>query len=278
MNLENIKKVGIIGVGFMGGSLALALKKSFNNFEIIGHVRSDKTFRRLRKAKVLDRIERSDKKIAQEADILILATPVGIIIDLLKKLAPHLKKGAIVIDLGSSKEKIEKIAKSNLSKKVYFVGCHPFCGSEKKGVARAREDLYQDSICFITSKNKATPLVSKIWKKIGAIVIQVNSKAHDKITCFLSHLPHLICFSLLNTVPNNYLNFSSSGFRDFTRIGSSSDSLWTDIFLTNKEEILKSINKTKKEIDKFTKAIKTEDRKKIKILINKANRKRNKIL
>ncbi|MFO8053527.1 MAG: prephenate dehydrogenase, partial [Candidatus Omnitrophota bacterium] len=205
MKLKEVKKIGIIGVGFMGGSLALALKKSFASCEIVGHARSDKSFRRLKKAKVLDRIERSDEKIANQVDILILATPVGIIVNLLKKLAPHLKKETIVFDLGSTKEKIEKVAKESLPKGVSFVGCHPFCGSEKGGVEKAKEDLYQGARCFITSTNKASYLVEKIWKKIGSRVIRVTPCAHDNITCLISHLPHFICFSLVGAIPDKYL-------------------------------------------------------------------------
>ncbi|MCF7916909.1 MAG: prephenate dehydrogenase, partial [Candidatus Omnitrophica bacterium] len=212
------------------------------------------------------------------ADILILATPVGVIVDLLKKIGPDLKEGAIVVDLGSTKEVIEKSAKKYLPEKVYFVGCHPFCGSEKKGVEQAREDLYQKSICFITSKNKATALISKMWEKIGSRVVEVSPGAHDQITCLISHLPHLICFSLLNLVSDNYLKFSSSGFSDLTRIGSSSGDLWADIFLTNKEKLLKNINKYNQEIDKFKEAIKKNNRKKIKALIKKANQKRSQII
>jgi prephenate dehydrogenase len=278
MRLKQVNKIGIIGVGLMGGSLALALKKNFNNFEIIGHARSDKTFRRLRKAKVLDRIERSDKKIAKEADILILAAPVGIIIDLLKRLAPHLKKGAIVFDLGSTKKEIEKTAKSNLSKEVSFVGCHPFCGSEETGVEKAKEDLYQGSLCFITSTNNASCLVEKIWKKIGSRVVRISPRVHDNITSLISHLPHLICFSLVAAIPDKYLKFSSSGFADLTRIASSSEDLWVDIFLSNKNRLLKHIDKYNEISNKFKNAIVKEDEKELKRLIKKANKKRAKVL
>ncbi len=277
MNFKKIKKVGVIGVGFMGGSLALALKKNFNNFEIIGHARSSRSFKRLKKAGVVDKIERSEKEIAAQADLLILATPVSAIVNLLKKLGPCLKEGAVVIDLGSTKEKIEKTAKMSFSKGAFFVGCHPLCGSEKKGVEAAKKGLYERSLCFITSNNKAAPLVEKIWKKIGAKVIKVNPKTHDKITCFISHLPHLISFSLINAVPDRYLEFSSSGFRDFTRIASSPDNLWADIFLTNKNEILDNIDKYNKLTEKFKELIEKEDKQGLQNLIKKANKKRNKI-
>lgn len=278
MDLKGNKKIGIIGVGFMGGSLALALKKKFKDFEVIGYARNKQSLTRLKKAKILDKIEKSYQEIANQADILILATPVGVIIDLLKKIGPYLREGAIVIDLGSTKGEIEKSAKRYLPKKVYFVGCHPFCGSEKKGVEQAREGLYQKSLCFITSKNKATALISKMWEKIGSRVVQVSPKAHDQITCLVSHLPHLICFSLLNMISDNYLKFSSSGFYDLTRIGSSADGLWADIFLTNKEKLLNNIDKYNQEIENFKAAIKKEDKKKLKVLIKKANQKRSKMI
>ncbi|MCF7874292.1 MAG: prephenate dehydrogenase [Candidatus Omnitrophica bacterium] len=277
MELKKIKKVGIIGVGFMGGSLALALKKSFSNFEIIGHARSDKAFRRLKKVKVLDRIERSGKKIAKEADILILATPVGVIIDFLKRAGSCLKKGSIVFDLGSTKEEIEKVAKKKLPKGVSFVGCHPFCGSEKEGVEEAREDLYRGSLCFITSANRSSYLVERIWKKVGSKVVRTTPAGHDRIVGFVSHLPHLICFSLTNAIPAKYLEFSSSGFRDLTRIASSSSDLWADIFLTNAAKMLKDIDKYNESLNEFRDLIVKRDRQKLKRLIKKANKRRGKL-
>ncbi len=277
MSLENIKKIGIIGVGFMGGSLALALKENYKRIEIIGYARSQASFERLKKEKIVDRIEKSKKKIAAESDILILATPVEVIIKHLKEISPFLKKGAIVVDIGSTKEQIQKQARALLPKKVFFVGCHPFCGSEKKGVEQSRGDLYQNSLCFITSENKASFVIEKMWKKIGSKVVRISPAVHDKIACTVSHLPHLICFALVNVVPDKYLDLSSSGFKDLTRIASSSDKLWVDIFLTNKDKILSSLDQYNKALIKFRNAIEGNDKQKLKKLINKANQKRNRI-
>ncbi len=277
MDLKEVKTVGIVGVGFMGGSLALALKDKYKNIEIIGYARSEKSFKRLKRFRGLDKVEKNLAEIAGQADILILATPVGVITDYLKELGAFLKSGAVIFDLGSTKEEISKAAWGFLPKKVSFVGCHPFCGSEKSGVEEARNNLYQDSLCFITSKNKASFLVERIWKRIGARVVRIRPAEHDKLLALISHFPHLICFSLVDMVPNKHLEFSSSGFRDLTRIASSSSDLWADIFLANKNKMLAAIDKHGEVLNRFRFAIEKKDKEKLKNLIKKANRKRNKI-
>ncbi len=278
MDLKKVRKIGIIGVGLMGGSLALALKSKYKDIEIIGYARSQKSFQNLRRIGVVDRIERCPKKIARQADILVLASPVGAIVDYLKKLSAFCKKGAVIFDLGSVKKEIEEAAKKYLPKDVAFVGCHPFCGSEKTGAKNAKPSLYRNSICFITSKNSASFMVGKIWERLGSRVIRISPAVHDELVCAVSHLPHLSCFSLVNGVPDKYLEFTSSGFKDFTRIASSSDKLWSDIFLSNKDKLIKAVDEQIMIFSQFRQAIKKNDRQKIQSLIKKANRKRNKIL
>lgn len=277
MKLKEIKKVGIIGVGFMGGSLALALKKEFKNIEIIGFARSSESFKRLKKFKALDRVEKNEQVIASESDILILAAPVGVIADNLKKLGSFLKKGAVVFDLGSTKEKLEKTARKFIPGHASFVGCHPFCGSEQNGVEQAKASLYRDSFCFITSSNKASLLVEKIWKRLGSRVVRISPEEHDKLACAVSHLPHLIAFSLVNFTTDKHLAFSSSGFKDLTRIASSSGNLWADIFLANKEKMLEAIDRYVQVLIGVKQEIEKENKKKLKALIRKANQKRNAI-
>ncbi|MFO8052616.1 MAG: prephenate dehydrogenase dimerization domain-containing protein, partial [Candidatus Omnitrophota bacterium] len=136
----------------------------------------------------------------------------------------------------------------------------------------------QGARCFITSTNKASYLVEKIWKKIGSRVIRVTPCAHDNITCLISHLPHFICFSLVGAIPDKYLEFSSSGFADLTRIASSSGDLWADIFLSNKSKMLKYIDRYNDFSNELKDSIIKEDKKRLKKLMKKANKKRKKIL
>ncbi|MBU0693953.1 MAG: prephenate dehydrogenase [Candidatus Omnitrophica bacterium] len=267
-----IRKVGIIGVGFMGGSLALSLKEKFPQIFVCGYARSKKSYDKLQKLNILDRVERDLKKVVEDADFVAIALPIYAIIDYFKKISPFLKKGAIVFDLGSSKESIEKNARS-LPKNVSFVGCHPLCGSEKTGAEFSRSQLYKEALCLITSSSTApaAKIVKNLWEKLGSKVVFLPPSLHDKILSSVSHLPHIISFSLAFLIPKDYVKFSSSSLKDITRVASSPPFIWAEIFLSNKKNILSDIAGFIKVLKSFQKVIKEEDKKKIVSLIEKIN-------
>ena len=278
--MSKINKIGILGVGLMGGSLSLALRKKFPKASVWGYARSQKSYNKLKRIKVLNRVERDLKKVVENSDIVILALPVKVIIDYFKKIIPFLKKGAIVFDLGSSKGTIEKNIIKCLPKGVSFVGCHPLCGSEKSGAEFSKKDLYQKAVCLITSspQSKATKRVKKIWEKLGSKVIFISPQRHDKFLSYLSHLPHLISFSLTKGFPKDHLKFSLQSFKDLTRISLSPASVWAEIFLSNKKNVLADLNKFIKTLKKFESLIKKNDKNKIINLIKKINTKQKYLL
>lgn len=278
--MDNIKKISIIGVGLMGGSFASAIKNKFPSISIWGYARNDASYEKLKKLNILDKVECDLKALVEDADIVVLATPIYSIIDYIKKISPFLKKDAIVFDIGSTKELIVKYVKKHFGKKINFVGCHPLCGSQKSGANFSDPNLYKDSICIITNdfaNDFAISTVKKLWEAIGSKVIFLSSSLHDKIVSVLSHLPHVISFTLTNFVPKKILNFSPPSFKDLTRISASPAHVWTDIFLTNKY-IAKDIEKFIKLLSEFQLAIKKKDSKKIFKLIENANKKYSLIL
>jgi len=273
MDLKSVNKVAIIGVGFMGGSLACALKEKFFNLSIWGYARSQKSYRKLSKLGFLDAVETSLKNLVQDADVIILALPVKAIISCLKGITPFLKDKAVVFDLGSSKQEIEKAAKKYLPKNVSFVGCHPLCGSEKSGAEFSDKNLYKDSLCLITSspKQKAVESVKKMWEELGSKVIFISPGQHDKALSQVSHLPHAVSFCLTNSIDKGYLKFSGSGLKGVTRISGSPAQVWADIFFSNKRNVLKDLKSFIKELEKFEALLKSEDKDKLVDLIKKAN-------
>ena len=269
------KKIAIVGVGFMGGSLALDLKKNFPQFSIWGFARSERSFKKLKRLRILDKVEKDLAKLIDNADFIVLGLPVYTIIEYFKKISPFLKKGAIVFDLGSSKGLIDKKAKNILPKGVDFIGCHPLCGSEKSGAQHSRKGLYKGSLCIITSSpaKKSVKIIKSLWEKIGSEVIFLSSSGHDKILSSISHFPHVISFSVTDFVPKEHLRIPIASLKDLTRISNSPSSVWADIFLSNKANILKDMNRFKKVLSKFEKALKKNDRKKICSLIEQINKK-----
>jgi len=273
-------KIAIIGVGFMGGSLALAIKNKMPKVETWGYARCQKSYSRLRRLKVVDRVSRDLERVVDGADMVVLGLPVELIIDYFKKIKPYLKKGAIIFDLGSSKKDIDKKARQILPKNVNFVGCHPLCGSEKSGAEFACEKIYQGSLCLITSSSKSSAVkkVEEFWKRIGCRTQHISPKAHDEALCAISHLPHLISFSYTSFVPAKFSKFAAGSFKDLTRISDSSALLWADIFTSNKKNILSDLKKFKKALDQFKVILESNDVDKIFGFIKKINAKHKVIL
>jgi len=275
----DFKKIGIIGVGLMGGSLALAIKERFPQVSLWGYARKPSSYRRIKKLAFLDRVSTDLAEVVKNSELVVIATPVFTIIDYFKKISPFLKKGAVVIDLGSTKEKIEKEAKKILPADVYFVGCHPLCGSEKSGANYARRDLYKESLCIITSKNKKpAKFIKKFWEDLGCKVKFLSPQEHDRILSLISHLPHLISFSLTEVVPEDYFRFSLPSFKDLTRISLSKAELWRDIFLSNKKNILLDIDNFINVLKKFRKLIREGKGEELREFIEEINKKHRNLM
>jgi prephenate dehydrogenase len=265
----------------MGGSLALAIKEKYPRVSVWGFARKESTFRKLSRLKLLDRVERDLAGLVRDSDIVIMALPVYSVIEYFKKIAPHLKKGAIVTDIGSSKALIETAAKKTLPAYVHFVGSHPLCGSEKNGAEFARATLYKNTLCVITSSKKdiGAQKIKKIWTALGVKVIFVPSVLHDKLLSLFSHLPHMVSFALTSSVsPGRLLPIIPASFKELTRISGSSAEVWADIFLSNKRNILHDTAQFIKNIQVFQRAIQVGDRKKIIRYIGRVNRAHKKLI
>ena len=258
------KKVTIIGLGLIGGSLALAIKEKKLAKEIIGVSRRKSTIDQAIKKKIVDFATLDLKSGVENSDLVIIAAPVLKITEIAKLVAPFLKKGAILTDAGSTKRYIvkdtEKIASSE---GVYFVGSHHIAGSEKSGIKSADRDLFKKTCCIVTrTKNtdpKAMTRLKKFWSSLQMQVVTMTPETHDKLLSRISHLPHAASVSLVNSVDRNNLKFAAGGFRDTTRIASGEPVLWKDIFFTNKDNLIKDIEILKKELSKIQAALKNDD-------------------
>ena len=239
-------KVAIIGVGLIGGSIGLAVKKKKLASEVVGVFRRRSTLSRALKRGAVDKGYMVIRDGVDGADLVIVASPVSSIPGIVKKAARYAKEGAIITDAGSTKTWIVKSVESDISVsgKVHFVGSHPMAGSEHAGVEFARADLFEKAPCIVTS-SAATDRASlnkviKFWDSLGAIVKVMSPALHDKSVSLISHLPHIVAFGLAGAVPLREFQYAAEGFKDTTRVASSDPELWADIFLTNRREILKA--------------------------------------
>jgi len=272
-------KIAIVGVGLVGGSLGMAVKKNHLAKEVVGLVRRPKTIREAVRQKSIDKGFLNVQLAIEGADLVVLATPVETILEIFPKIKKFLKPGCMVIDVGSCKEKIVSVLDKKCPKGVVFVGCHPIAGSEKKGVNFAQPELFRNTLCILTPSPKTNHAglnkIKKLWLAIGAKVKILNPVLHDKILAMVSHLPHLIAFSLINTIPAQYFKFSSRGLKDTTRIASSDPQLWRDIFLMNAKNILKVINGLELNLKVFKRLIARKDKAGLMRLIAQAKSKRD---
>lgn len=267
-------KVAIVGTGLIGGSIALALKKKRLANEVIGVSRHKKSLLLAKRKGAIDTGSVA-LGIVKGADLVILATPVNTIINLAPKISNIVGKECLVSDVGSTKKEIvlrlEKIFPN-------YVGSHPLAGSEKRGIVNAHPDLFKDSLCILTptgnTNKKALNKLNLLWNRIGARTVLLAPQSHDKILSFVSHLPHIVAFSLIGIIPRQYLKFSSTGLKDTTRIAASEAELWSDILLSNQRNIIKTMELLQVNMSRLRLAIQKKDRRQLILIIKKARAKR----
>lgn len=270
-----MNKIVIFGVGLIGGSLALALKKTVAAPKIVGVGRNLENLKLALHLGVIDEAESNVAKAVTDADLVLIATPVAQTPKILEAIIPHLGQNAVVTDAGSTKSDIEQYV-INASRQAknpqhflsQFVGAHPIAGAEKSGVTAAKNDLFIGKNVVLTPNEntsaEAIKLVRELWQITGANVSEMTAQAHDQIFAAVSHLPHLLAFALVNNLANRpnakqLFDFAASGFRDFTRIAGSSPEMWRDISLANKTALMNELEAYQSEISSLQNLLKSED-------------------
>ena len=241
-------RLAVIGVGLIGGSLALALKKAGAVGEVVGCGRGKPNLETAVALGVIDRYSRDPAEAVRGADVVFLATPVRSLARVTQSLLPGLKAGAILTDGGSVKGEVIRTIEPLLPDTVHFVPGHPIAGTEQSGAEAAFATLYRGKRCILTPTEKtdaaALDLVERMWTLAGSEVVRMPQEKHDRVLAAISHLPHMVAYSLVNAVGSydhyeeNILEYSAGGFRDFTRIASSDPTMWRDIALSNRDALL----------------------------------------
>jgi prephenate dehydrogenase len=263
------KCMTVVGVGLIGGSLARVLREKGAVGEIVGVGRKEPNLRRAVELGVIDRYSQDPGEGVRGADLVFLATPVCSMTSLLRKIAPFLSPGCIVTDGGSVKETVVAACEPLMPAGTYFVGGHPIAGTEKSGVDASFSTLFQGKRCIVTptrsTDSQALDTVVRMWETAGSEVVRMDSARHDRIVAAISHLPHMVAYSLVNAVDGydrmneSILSFSAGGFRDFTRIASSDPAMWRDIALMNREAILELMDSFSGYFDRLRALIETGD-------------------
>jgi len=276
-------KIGVVGVGLMGGSLCKTLKNTYTNCIIYG-VDTNKS--NIKDAINLGLISKSltiDELVKEELDFIFLCISASGIISLMNVLKSK-HKNTTIIDFASTKKDIAKNIPKKLKKS--FILAHPMCGTEKSGAKNALNDLYTNSIVIICDKNnnkkKHLKNANKVFDDIKMNIIYMNSKTHDKHIADISHMPHVLSFALSRSIiskkdPKTILSLSGGGFRDMSRLAKSSANMWIDIFCKNQKNILNSIECVESEIKEFKKILKNKNQNTIKSKLQKWIKDANKL-
>lgn len=258
----NLKRLTIIGVGLLGGSIGLAVKASAKPFHVIGYGHRRATLDKARTIGAIDEIAASPAEAATGADLVILCTPVGQFRQNLMDIAPALAAGAIVTDVGSTKRGVVRDAAAILPKHAKFVGSHPMAGSEKRGVEFARADLFRGARCILTpdasTDAEALASVDEFWRMLGMKTTVLSPDAHDRFASDISHLPHAIAAALVAMQDDAALPLAAKGFLDATRIAGGDGALWRDIFLDNRDELTGSLTRFRATLDAFLHLIESD--------------------
>jgi prephenate dehydrogenase len=259
-------RVTILGVGLIGASFALAMKQHTFCNHLTGHGRRLENLEKAKEMGIIDSFELNPVKACADSDFVLFATPVGTFIDIAKKICPVLKKGVLITDVGSVKGRLVYDMEALMPDDASFVGCHPIAGSNRSGIETAAAEIFTGAKCIITptektSRNALDKLIH-MWKTFGCTVELVNPHEHDRIYALVSHLPHIVAYAIVNAVAEidgSYLKFSGQGFLDTTRIASSSPELWRDICILNKDNLLKSIDIFKSNLERLSQYLRVSD-------------------
>ncbi len=269
MTEPQFRKIVIFGAGLIGGSFALALRKAHAVGEVVGFGRSAATLQQAQQLGIIDRIGGNVAAEVGDADLVLLATPVGQMAELMTRIAPHLGPRTLVTDGGSTKSDVVAAARANLTDRIaQFVPAHPIAGAEKSGANAAQADLYQGKKVVLTplseNSQEAVARVRAAWELCGAVVSELTAEQHDAVFAAVSHLPHLLSFALVHDLAQRdnrdlLLSFAASGFRDFTRIAASSPEMWRDICLANREALLQELQSYIVELNRMSAALEAGD-------------------
>ena len=264
-----INRLAIIGIGLIGGSLSLALKQAGQVKHVVGYARNEATRERALSLGIIDTAAASIEAAVAEADVILLAVPMGAMASVLAEMAPHLTDNMIITDAGSTKAGVVKAASDILGNSIsQFVQGHPIAGTEKSGPSAAFATLYQDHKVILTPMKQtnvsAVETIKTMWQQTGAEVSEMTVEHHDLILAATSHIPHLLSFNLVGLLAQNedvdeVLRYAAGGFRDFSRIASSNPVMWRDIFLSNHDAILTLLQQYQQQLTEIEQAIQEQD-------------------
>ncbi len=264
------EKVALLGLGLIGSSLSHAMRRAKLTNNISGYARSAETRSTALEIDIVNTVHDTAAEAVEDADLIILCTPIGTYGQLAEEIAPHLKAGAILTDVGSVKGAVVRDVAPHLPLNVHFIPGHPIAGTEQSGPRAGFATLFDNRWCILTPPPHAdVSAVAKLkafWEALGSMVDEMTPEHHDLVLAITSHLPHLIAYNTVATAADleevtksEVIKYSAGGFRDFTRIAASDPTMWRDVFLNNREAVLEMLGRFSEELSLLQRAIRWGD-------------------
>ncbi len=262
-------RVALIGLGLIASSLAHAMRRDGLAGEIIGTARSVETRDTARQLGFCDAITETSAEAVKDADLVVLCVPIGVMGAIAADIAPHLKEGCVLSDVGSTKRAVIDAVGPHLPKHVHFIPAHPMAGTEQSGPTSGFAELFENRWCLMTpmdANKEALATYRGFWEAMGSNVEEMDPDHHDLVCAVTSHAPHLIAYTMVGVADdlrrvtdNEVVKFSAGGFRDFTRIAASDPTMWRDVFLSNKDATLEILGRFTEELFALQRAIRQGD-------------------
>ena len=268
--MDKFSKVTFIGFGLINSSLAHVFKLKTLAKETTAFSRSKETREKIKNLNIVDNVNDNIRESVKDSDLIVLGVPVGAMESIVGEIAPFLKSGTIITDVGSVKKHIIDSLLPILPSDVYFVPGHPIAGTEKSGPEAGFAELFNGRWCILTpNKNTSQVALEKvkfIWEQAGMQIATMDAEYHDRVLAITSHIPHLVAFSIVGTVTEledqlktEVIKYSAGGFRDFTRIAASDPIMWRDVFLNNSEAVLEMLGRFIEDLTALQKSIRWQD-------------------
>ena len=275
-------RISILGVGLLGGSVGLAAKSILNGCKIVGYGHRAATLETALEIGAIDEAQSDPAAAVNNADLVILATPVGVFEQTLKSISSALSPDVIVTDVGSTKRSVVELAEKLLPKKTHFVGSHPMAGSEKRGIDFAKPDMFQNNVCITTpsrrTSRKALEAVEQFWRTLGMSIVRLSPDEHDRLLADVSHLPHALAACLVSMQSEKALELAGKGFLDTTRIAAGDGSLWRDILLDNRDNLRAALGRLRQRLGDLEKLLDQGKREELAKWLHQAAERRRQVL
>jgi prephenate dehydrogenase len=271
--------VAIIGVGLIGGSIGLAMRKLGLADRVVGVGRRQSSLRSARRVGAVTNTTIDLAKGVAEAELVVVCSPVGGIVDHVRGAAEHCPAHTLITDAGSTKRSIVEALDDGLPRGCRFLGSHPLAGSEKTGPSHARAELFEGRLAIVTPTRNTRPAdydrIERFWSDLGSVVVRMSADEHDRAMAITSHLPHAVAAALATTLPEACFRLSGTGFRDTTRLAAGSPELWTQIISLNRDNVLAALARFEEQLATLRTAIYEDDLSALNDLLGKAKKNRD---